>query len=217
MINKLWKKQIKFYENYRDNILKLEWGGLDKYGYKAIKKLLSKVLKKDITVVEVGCWIGTVSVLLRKLIEEYNGILFSIDTFKGSENSNLVSPEYINIEKIFRKNIEKASTNIHLIKGYSKEVSKRFKSNSIDFVFIDADHRYRFVKEDIKAWLPKVKKGGIICGHDCECLIKNLKDLYIKNEDVDYFQGHLGVIRAVCELLPKAKVTKKGYIWYYQK
>jgi len=35
-----------------------------------------------------------------------------------------------------------------------------------DFVFIDADHTYESVKKDILAWYPKVKKGGIIAGHN---------------------------------------------------
>lgn len=37
---------------------------------------------------------------------------------------------------------------------------------SLDLVFIDADHSYEGVREDIEAWLPKVKTGGWIGGHD---------------------------------------------------
>lgn len=37
---------------------------------------------------------------------------------------------------------------------------------SLDFVFIDADHAYRSVKADLSAWLPKVKPGGVLAGHD---------------------------------------------------
>jgi predicted O-methyltransferase YrrM len=52
------------------------------------------------------------------------------------------------------------------IKSYSWEASKNFEDNSVDFVFIDADHEYESVVKDIDSWLPKVKKGGIISGHD---------------------------------------------------
>lgn len=41
-----------------------------------------------------------------------------------------------------------------------------YKDNTLDFVFIDADHSYEGVRRDVDAWLPKVKVGGVIAGHD---------------------------------------------------
>ncbi len=38
--------------------------------------------------------------------------------------------------------------------------------NELDLVYIDADHGYQAVKDDIEAWWPKIRKGGILCGHD---------------------------------------------------
>jgi len=40
------------------------------------------------------------------------------------------------------------------------------RHNSLDFIFHDASHDYKSVKEDIQAWYPKVKEGGWITGHD---------------------------------------------------
>ena len=58
----------------------------------------------------------------------------------------------------------------NLIRDFTTSASNQFEDNSIDFVFIDADHSYDGVKEDIKMWEPKVKKGGLVSGHDINML-----------------------------------------------
>lgn len=60
-------------------------------------------------------------------------------------------------------------TRCHKITMYvmaSKQAAADHKNGSLDFVFIDANHAYEFVKEDIKLWRPKIRKGGLIAGHD---------------------------------------------------
>jgi len=49
----------------------------------------------------------------------------------------------------------------------SVEASKTFADEYFDFVYIDAQHEYEAVLRDIKAWYPKVKRGGVIAGDDC--------------------------------------------------
>ena len=41
-----------------------------------------------------------------------------------------------------------------------------FEDNSIDFIYIDGNHQYDFVKKDLEDYVPKVKVGGVIAGHD---------------------------------------------------
>lgn len=53
-----------------------------------------------------------------------------------------------------------------LIKKPSMEAVKDFKDESLDFVYIDAHHGYEYVKDDIREWAKKVRKGGIVSGHD---------------------------------------------------
>lgn len=66
---------------------------------------------------------------------------------------------------------------------------------SLDFVFIDADHSYESVKEDIQHWAPKVRPGGWIGGHD-------------------YNKKWPGVIRAVDEAYgARVKTYQPGSIW----
>jgi len=56
--------------------------------------------------------------------------------------------------------------NCQLIRAWSMEAVRWFDDETLDFVFIDANHDYIYVKEDIKEWSKKVKKGGIVAGHD---------------------------------------------------
>jgi predicted O-methyltransferase YrrM len=54
----------------------------------------------------------------------------------------------------------------HIHIGKSPEAAELFDDGEMDFVFIDGDHSYEATLADIEAWVPKVRPGGIICGHD---------------------------------------------------
>jgi hypothetical protein len=75
-------------------------------------------------------------------------------------------------------------------RGYSVDKAKDFYDNSLDFVYIDARHDYEGVKEDLEAWWPKLKIGGLFAGHDF------VKDGIVK-------EGDFGVQKAVHEFANK--------------
>lgn len=54
----------------------------------------------------------------------------------------------------------------HFIQKYSIEAVQSFVDHSLDFVYIDANHKFNFVKEDIEHWAKKVNVDGIVAGHD---------------------------------------------------
>jgi hypothetical protein len=53
-----------------------------------------------------------------------------------------------------------------VISMLSVEAAAKIKDGTLDFVFIDGDHSYAGVTADLQAWAPKVKPGGLLCGHD---------------------------------------------------
>ena len=72
----------------------------------------------------------------------------------------------IELEKASRDNLKEFKDKIVFIKKTSVGASGDFEDNSLDFVYIDANHQYEFVKEDIEAWWPKVKINGMLAGDD---------------------------------------------------
>lgn len=71
-----------------------------------------------------------------------------------------------------------APYNVEMIRKWSVEAAKDFEDGSLDFCFIDANHRYEFVVADVAAWLPKIKSGGIISGHDYNQSRQSRKKLF---------------------------------------
>ena len=75
-----------------------------------------------------------------------------------------------------------------IIRATSMDAAKEFADESLDYVYIDGDHSFRYVAEDIVEWSKKVKKGGIVSGHDywntrpgasnVVCHVKSVIDAY---------------------------------------
>jgi hypothetical protein len=57
----------------------------------------------------------------------------------------------------------------------SVEAAYLVDDKTLDYAFIDAEHTYEAVKEDIKAWLPKIKMGGLLFGHDFSARFRGVK------------------------------------------
>jgi len=53
-----------------------------------------------------------------------------------------------------------------MILRMTSNAAARFVPNGLDFVFIDGDHSYEQVLADLNNWVPKLKSGGMLCGHD---------------------------------------------------
>jgi hypothetical protein len=99
---------------------------------------------------------------------------YAIDTWEGSEEPK----HYETIAELKEHNhtpYDEFMANLELygVKGSivpiqktSEEASKDFHDEYAELIIIDAAHDYDNVTNDIKHWLPKVKKGGILCGDD---------------------------------------------------
>lgn len=83
-----------------------------------------------------------------------------IDIANGEHNIQLN-----NMAKTFME-VYAHQSRVVIIRELSVEAAKIFADGFFDWIFLDANHSYDAVKEDLVAWHPKIKKGGIFSGHD---------------------------------------------------
>ncbi len=93
--------------------------------------------------------------------------IFAIDSWEDHEA--VTSAETFDGEETFRcyrENIAPVADRIETRRMPSLEAAAEFTNGRCDFVFIDASHEYRDVLDDLAAWYPKVRSGGVLAGHD---------------------------------------------------
>jgi predicted O-methyltransferase YrrM len=126
------------------------------------------------TLVEVGSWRGRSTSCMGSIIKNSNKTVkfYAVDTWEGSDEHKdhieELSLQGKTLFDDFKNNIQLCEVSDYVIplRLKSIEAAKQFEDNSLDFVHIDASHDYESVLEDIIAWYPKVKQGGIISGDD---------------------------------------------------
>ena len=81
--------------------------------------------------------------------------------------------------------------NVAFMKMFSMEAAKTFYDNSLDFVYIDGAHDFRSVAEDLCEWVPKVRVGGIVYGHDYKRRIDRAEYIiHVKDVVQAYMYSH---------------------------
>jgi predicted O-methyltransferase YrrM len=132
-----------------------------------LETLVNKIPDNGIFV-EGGAWLGCSSAYLCDLAKDRINV-YIVDTWKGSKDelqSHHQLATQTDIYQIFLENM--GDRKFTPIRKESIEASKDFEDESCDVIFIDMDHSYEAVKQDLIHWFPKLKKGGYIAGHDID-------------------------------------------------
>lgn len=117
------------------------------------------------TFVEIGAYLGKSTAFMAQLIKDSGKRInfVTIDPFIGEkgQNNDYLFERYV-------ENMHSCGVNDYVVthKGYSQDAHVLFKEKTIDFLFIDGDHSYEACKSDIKLYLPKMKEGSVMAGHD---------------------------------------------------
>ena len=79
-----------------------------------------------------------------------------------------MAKEQKDMDKMYRRVKKKFTKNkkVYIHRKKSESVSKLFKNNYFDWMFLDGNHSYEYVKKDIELYYPKLKRGGYILGDD---------------------------------------------------
>lgn len=195
-------------------------------------RLIQKVKVKHPLVVEVGSWTGFSTALLANEIQG-KGKVFTVDHWEGNPGTPTGRDASLrDVYGVFKSNLIRIGVwdTVYPLVMDSETASTIFKDGMLDFVFIDADHRYESIKQDIKLWLPKLKKGGILAGHDAEFYYSKLSEKHRKLTDdsigEDYFglEGddmkfgiHPGVVKALYEAFNDKHILLERRVWSWVK
>lgn len=177
----------------------------DKFGWPSNGRIVENVTRDDLYVafrelnftkgVEVGVYRGRNARVLFDTIPDLN--LYLVDAYlqvgpKGWRTAKKQRHYFRRMKEKLAAEVENGQA--HIILKWSLDAVKDFEDKSLDFVYIDANHNFDFVIQDIILWTPKVRKGGIVAGHDYYHAKKSKNigvvdavDAYVNHHKLDWY------------------------------
>jgi SAM-dependent methyltransferase len=129
-------------------------------------------MPKTAVCAEIGVWKGEFSELIRSMTLPRKLHLIDPWKFQGEFPERMyggsVAKEQSDMDRIYEnvRNRFNNYQNIILHRGKSEKVLQDFENAYFDWVYIDGNHYYEYVLNDLQICLSKVKPGGIIAGDD---------------------------------------------------
>jgi len=127
-------------------------------------------------------------------------MIYAIDPWKAYP----IKEKYKDVDNVTQERQDFLCTHAHrtldkypnctIIKKTSKDALEDFEDESLDFVYIDGDHSFPSVAFDIFEWSRKVKKGGVVSGHDYTSIpiygaqVKPVVDAFVESFGIKTFQ-----------------------------
>lgn len=144
------------------------------FDYPYIYQPVIDTMPNGATIVEVGSWLGKSMAFMAQGLQAkgWTGRLVAVDGFTGVLNqpahAEVIAKHGGTIRGQFEQNMKDCGVfdMIEIIQGDSAQSAELFHDGSCDFVFIDAAHDYDSVSRDVLAWIPKMRPGAYMAGHD---------------------------------------------------
>ena len=117
--------------------------------------------------------------------------LYLVDKWDNYEGLDTNRSQEINYQFVLER--FKNNKKVKIIKSFSKDAVNQIDDDSLDFVYIDGNHLYDYVYQDIELWLPKLKELGVMAGHDIlhkyGDVLNAVKDFCFKN-NIYFYAEH---------------------------
>jgi Methyltransferase domain len=136
---------------------------------------LLKLLPQASVGVEVGVWKGDLSSLLLQKVKPARLLLvdpwafdaeYADSLYGGASARSQADMDAIWQQVRARFSAEIAQGVVSIQRSTSVEAAGSMADESVDWVYIDGNHTYEFVLEDLRSWYPKVRPGGLVTGDD---------------------------------------------------
>ena len=160
--------------------------------------------KEGAVFVEVGCCYGRYTAFMAQGIKDSGKAVafYAVDPWGNTLTTPTQDPATSEHYDTFVANMTALGLlgDVHVKRTFSVLAAADFDDASLDFVMLDGDHQYPAISADIQAWLPKLKPGGVLAGHD-------------------FVQPKLwpGVAIAVNDNLPRLRVETRNTSFWFRK
>ncbi len=159
---------------------------------------------------EIGVNHGTTQIQLLEHLPDLE-LIYAVDPWRAySEYDKSLAPTKQRTQETFDRDYldylrraQPFAARVFVMRAFSVEAAGMIPEASLDFVFIDGNHFYDYVRQDIALWTPKVRAGGFVSGHDYRATSP-------KGED-------WGVVRAVREAFADRAHTELHDVWWAEK
>ena len=158
---------------------------------------------------EIGLGAGTTMAYLMNHIKDPEVFFYGIDPYKaygGLHKRGLKFKQEAfdankrRVENLFWSNKRSKFYNI-----FAHDATERFPDNFFDIIFIDGNHTYGYVLQDLKDWYPKLREGGTFAGHDYYSKVGH--HYYCVTKAVEEFAKSIN----------KNVLTAPDHVWYFKK
>lgn len=135
-------------------------------------------------------------------VDSYQHGYDNSDPFVSEVEASLGMTGQIAMDSLFeavRDSLELFGNRARLVRQDSIEFAHSVDDRTIDLVFLDDNHTYEYVSDELVNWWPKVRSGGVLCGDDYWMpSVKSAVDSFASSND-----------------LPLRFIAKNQYLTYF--